>query len=184
MEASFHRYPPRALVGDYVRATVGLLVGLGVLSVTPLSWPILAVFGGLTVLFLFFGYRTVQRHSTEVTLNETGIGSCSFLFRKSIYWSELNRLRLRFYGTRRQVTGSGSGGFMELKLGDRGTTMTFDSALEGFEYLAWRATKAARDNGVSLDPASAGNLLQLGIDADSDQPPPGTPRPPSTEERF
>ena len=179
MNATVHRYPPRALIGDYIRVAVGLLVGVGILSVTPMTWPILVIFGGLTVLFLVFGYRTVQRHLTEVTLDETGIGSSSF-FRKSIDWDQLSRMRLRFYGTRRQTTGSGSGGFMELKLWDRSTTMTFDSALDGFEYLAWRATKAARDNGVSLDPASAGNLLQLGIDADSDQPPPGSP----LEERF
>jgi len=183
MDATLHRYPPRALIGDYIRAAVGLAVGIGILSVTPPTWPILTIFGGITVLFLVFGYRTVQRHLTEVTLNETGVGSRSF-FRKSIDWDRLNRIKLRFYGTRRQASGSGSGGFMELKLWDDGTTMAFDSALEGFEYLAWRATKAARDNGVSLDPASAGNLLQLGIDADSDQPPPGIQPGSPMEERF
>ncbi len=173
MTAAQLHYPVRALLGDYIRSGVGLLVGLGVLLTTPPSWAILLIFGGLTVLFLLFGFRTVQRHATEVTLSDTQVG-CNGFFAKSIEWGQLSRIRLRFYGTRRQASGSSSGGFMELKLSDRGTTMTFDSALEGFEHLAWRATKAARENGVSLDPTSAGNLLQLGIDADSDQPPPGT----------
>ena len=44
--------------------------------------------------------------------------------------------------------------------------------MQGFNYIAWRAAKAARDNGVSVDPTSAGNLLALGFDADGEMPPP------------
>jgi hypothetical protein len=50
--------------------------------------------------------------------------------------------------------------------------MTLESSIGGFEYIAWRAAKAARENGVSLDPTSAGNLLEIGIDADEDKPAP------------
>ena len=61
---------------------------------------------------------------------------------------------------------------MQLTLKGAGASMSLESSIDGFEYIAWRATKAARENGVSLDPASAGNLLELGIDADQDQPAP------------
>ena len=44
--------------------------------------------------------------------------------------------------------------------------------MEGFDYVAWRSAKAARENGISVDPASAGNLLALGVDADGEMPPP------------
>ncbi len=67
---------------------------------------------------------------------------------------------------------------MQLTLTGAGATMTLESSIDGFEYIAWRATKAARENGLSLDPASAGNLLELGIDADADQPAPQIEAPP------
>jgi hypothetical protein len=50
--------------------------------------------------------------------------------------------------------------------------MTFESNLQGFDYIVWRTARAARANGVSLDPASAGNMLTLEIDPDDEAPPP------------
>ena len=82
----------------------------------------------------------------------------------------LERIKLRYYGTKRQERGRG--GFMQLTLKGGGASLACDSGIEGFRYIAWRAAKAARDNGVSVDPASAGNLLALGLDADGEAPPP------------
>ena len=61
---------------------------------------------------------------------------------------------------------------MQLTLKGAGTSLTYDSGLEGFDYLAWRAAKALRENGRDIDPTSAGNLLTLGLDADGEMPPP------------
>ena len=59
---------------------------------------------------------------------------------------------------------------MQLTLrGGGGASLTLESSIEGFEYIAWRAAKAARDNRVTLDETSAGNLLDIGIDADAAQ---------------
>jgi hypothetical protein len=63
---------------------------------------------------------------------------------------------------------------MQLTIKGDGVSITMDSSLEGFDLVAWRAAKAARENAVSLDPASAGNLLGIGIDVDNDSPPPST----------
>ena len=62
---------------------------------------------------------------------------------------------------------------MQLTLKGGGTSFTLESSLEGFDYIAWRASKAARENGLSMDPTSAGNLLAIGLDADGEMPPPG-----------
>jgi hypothetical protein len=86
-------------------------------------------------------------------------------------------LKLSFYGTRRQRSREAGGGFMQLSLKGAGTSLSLESSIEGFEYIAWRAVKAARENGVDLDPTSAGNLLVLGIDADEDGPAPDTEAP-------
>lgn len=166
------RYPPRALLGDYVRSAVGLAVGLGVLFTVPPSLVIVVVFGGITALFLVFGARTARRHVTQIAVTNDEICAASFGTRV-LPWTALDGLKLRYYGTRRQRAREDGGGFMQLTLTGAGTSVTVESSLDGFEYVAWCAARAARDNRISLDPTSAGNLLDLGIDADADQPAPG-----------
>jgi len=165
------RYPPRALAGDYLRAFAGLAVGLGVLLSTPLSPAIMTVFGVWSVLFGYFAFRTVQRHLTRVAVTDTeicdvGIGT------RVMAWGDLQGLKLRYFGTKRQARGQG--GFMQLKLKGGSSSLVYDSALEDFVFVAWRAAKALRENGASMDPATAGNLLSLGVDADEETPPPET----------
>jgi len=68
-----HRYPQRALIGDYVRTAAGLGIGLGVLIAAPPAPAVIAVFGGITVLFFAFGLRTLQRHVVQVAVTGDGI---------------------------------------------------------------------------------------------------------------
>lgn len=168
-----YRYPPRALTGDYVRSAAGIVVGFGVLLSAPASPAIIVIGGGVAGLFSLFGFRTVQRHVTKVALTEGEICDAAFGTRV-MNWSDLERLKLRYYGTRRQERGGGEvkGGFMQLTLKGGGQSFTYESSMEGFTYIAWRAAKAARENGMSLDPTSAGNLLAIGLDADRETPPP------------
>ena len=166
-----YRYPPSAILGDYLRAAIGLAVGLGVLATVPASTVILLVFGGLTVIFLLFALRTLQRHLTQITLDQEGIFR-SDLVSQTLHWRDLRDLRLRYFGTRRQH-GSGGGCFMQLSLRGRGRRMKIESDIEGFEDITRLAAAAAKTNGVSLDPASAGNLLALGIDPDFEETAPG-----------
>jgi hypothetical protein len=166
----FH-YPAKSLIGDYIRSGVGLAVGLGVLANVPRSPTLIIVFGVVAVLFLVFGIRTVRRHMLRVAVTDENICSAG-LGTRVMAWHALDRLTLRFYGTRRQRIRESSGGFMQLTLKGAGASMTLESSIDGFEYIAWRAVKAARENGINLDPTSAGNLLELGIDADEDQPAP------------
>ena len=164
-----HRYPARALAGDYIRAAAGLAVGLGVLLSTPLSPAIVTIFGSWSALFGYFAFRTVQRNVTRVAVTDTEI--CDVGLRTRVMaWADLQWLKLRYFGTKRQARAEG--GFMQLKLKGGGRSLTYDSGMEGFDYVAWRAAKAIRDNGFSMDPTSAGNLLSLGVDADQESPPP------------
>ena len=166
-----YRYPARALAGDYIRAGAGLAVGLGVLLSTSLSPAIVAIFGSWSVLFGLFAFRTVERTLTRVAITDTEI--CDVGLRTRVLaWGDLQRLKLRYFGTKRQTRAEG--GFMQLKLKGGGRTLTYDSGIDGFDFLAWRAAKAIRENGLSIDPTSAGNLLSLGVDADQETPPPVT----------
>ena len=130
---------------------------------------IIVIFGSVAGVFSLFGLRTVQRHVTKVAVTDAEV--CNVGFRRcALCWGDLGQIKLRYYGTKRQERGEG--GFMQLTLKGGGQSLTYDSGLEGFKYIAWRAAKAARDNDVSVDPASAGNLLALGLDADGEAPPP------------
>ncbi len=165
------RYPVRSLTGDYLRAGIGLAVGLSVLASAPASVTVVVIFGSLTVLFLGFAYRTVRRNLMRVAVTAEAIRG-SGRGAREVPWDQLNLLKLRYFGTRRQRHKETGGGFMQLTLEGAGASLTLESSIEGFEYIAWRAAKAARDNGVGLDPASAGNLLELGVDADEAGPAP------------
>ena len=166
------RYPRASLIGDYIRSIAGVGVGIGVLLSVPPSMPILIVFGSILVLFAFFGLRTIERQIMQVALTDEAIG-CRGFRTKQLPWSDLEFLKMRFYGTRRQHRGEGGGGgFLQMTLKGAGTRLALESSLEGFELVAWHAAKAMRDNRASLDPASAGNLLAIGVDADGETPPP------------
>ncbi len=165
------RYPSRSLVGDYLRASIGLAVGLSVLASASGSVVVVVIFGGLTALFGGFAYRTLRRHLLRIAVTTEAICG-SGLGTRELPWDKLGLLKLRYYGTRRQRNREDRGGFMQLTLKGAGASLTLESSIEGFEYIAWRAAKAARDTGIGLDPISAGNLLELGIDADEDGPAP------------
>ncbi len=164
------RYPARSLIGDYLRAASGLVVGGVVLASTPSNTVIVVIFGAVALLFAAFGLRTLQRNITQVALSKQGIACRDFRMR-TLFWRDLDRLKLRFYGTRRRSAQDRSN-FLQLTLAGAGTSLSFESSIEGFEMIAWRAAKAARENAVSIDPTSAGNLLGIGIDADEDSSPP------------
>ena len=160
-----YRYPQRTLIGDYVRSAVGLGVGLGVLIVVPPTVVIVAIFGSITVLFLIFGFRTVQRHRVRVAVTSDGIWTAGLVTR-SIPWQALDQLTLRYYGSRRQRR-EGRGGFFQLTLRGGGVSIRLESSIERFDEIVRQAAIAVQDNGVSVDPASAGNLLDLGVDSDA-----------------
>ena len=159
------RYPPRVLYADYLRSAAGLAVGLGVLLTVPPGPVVVAVFGALAVLFGTFGLRTAQRHNLRVTVGQESI-ACHGVTAKAIPWRDLAAMKLRYYGSRRSRRRPLGGGFMQLTLKGAGRAMTFESSLEGFDWLAGRAAAAMRARGLPLDPATAGYLIDLGIDPD------------------
>jgi hypothetical protein len=62
--------------------------------------------------------------------------------------------------------------------------MTFESTIEGFDWLAGRAAGALKARGLPLDAATVSNLIELGIDPEAlpqagEPPPPDGCQPPS-----
>ena len=152
-------YSPRAMVGDYVRAGIGVALTAGPLVAVPSGSASVWVLGPLTVLFALFGLRTAWRHASRVELADDRIS----LFgpgRVSFPWHELAAVKLSYYAT----TADRQGGWMQLTLkGAGGGTIRLDSTLDGFVDVARRAARAAIDNGVRLSVASSSNFQALGI---------------------
>jgi len=157
------RYPLRALVGDYLRSGAGLFVGLGVLAAVTPTPTILAIFGSLAALFAVFGLRTAHRHHLKVMVTEQEI-ACRGATTKTIPWQQIEAMKLRYFGARPSKFRPRASGFMQLTLKGAGKAMTFESSIEGFDWLAGRAAAAMRDKGLAIDPATASYLIDLGVD--------------------
>jgi len=160
-----HTYPPSALVGDYLRAAVGFFPIIAVLGIEPVGIVGATTLGGFAALFAVFGIRTALRHCTFIEVTEAALQS-SGLWRTSISWSKLDRMKLSYYSTRRD----GRGGWMQLKLGAGRSTLRIDSRVEGFSELAIASAKAADARGLSLDPATSVNLQALGVELRATEP--------------
>ena len=65
-------------------------------------------------------------------------------------WSELDRLKLSYYSTRRDRRG----GWMQLDLAPRPGEARIDSRIEASTELVWRSAKAAETRGLALDAAT------------------------------
>jgi len=159
---SVHRYPTRALAGDYARAGAGMAMFLVPLLLVRPGPGMTVVLGGLTLLFFFFGLRTLRRQMIRVEVTEDGIttqASAPPAPRVSIPWRGLSGLKLRFYSTER----SREQGWLQMSLIAGDGTLRIDSHLEDFETVARRAADAARANGLSLGPTTISNLGALGL---------------------
>lgn len=168
-DVAVFRYPPGTLLGDYIRAGAGFGVGVAALLTVPVGWATGLFFGGLATVFGLFGARTIQRHITQVAVTNDEIARAA-VGTRVLPWDELGRVKLRYYGSRWER--KRSSGFMQLTLWGGGTKLVFESNLDGFDFIVWCAARAARTNGISLDPPSVANMLALGIDADGEAAPP------------
>jgi len=155
-----HRYPTSALVADYLRGGAGLAVAGLPIVLVDLHPVVFWICLGLAGLFAVFTARTWARHRTVVVSGADGVAARGPLG-GGIAWSDLSALSLRYFSTRR----GRSDGWMQLRLGGGGRTLTLESTLSGFDTLVDRAAAAAAANRVGLSEATRENLQALGADA-------------------
>lgn len=159
MSVESFRYPPRALVGDYLRAALGVLLTAGPLLFVPATPVSMALLGGLACLFALFGVKTWFRQATVIELTADGIAARGPMG-SAVTWRDLGLLKLGYYTTRRDR----QGGWMQLTLASGGRRLRLDSALEGFERIVRLAADHAIARDLPLSSATRSNLLALGIE--------------------
>ena len=153
-----YRYPARALLGDGLRATAGLLLCGVPLAAASLPFAIAAVLGLACGIFALFGLRAAAHGVTRITVNDEAI-LVSGWRRRRLAWRDLAKLSLAYYSTRRER----GDGWMQLRLKGGAAMMRLESTLEGFPEIVCRAVAAAGANGLALDRATTVNLRALGI---------------------
>ena len=154
-----HAYPTSAMLGDYFRAAVGFVSATAILATVPVDGVAAAVLVGFAALFAAFGVRTALRHGTRIEAAEGAVRAAG-LCRSTILWSELDRMKLAYYSTRRD----GRGGWMQLELRSGSSTLRADSRIAGFPELVRASAKAAEIRDVALSETTLLNLQALGIE--------------------
>ena len=155
---SWHVYPASAMIGDYVRAAAGLVPAGAIFATTSVAPVPATLLGGFALVFGIFGLRTALRHNTRIELSDIGIRSFGLVERR-IAWTELDRLKLSYYSTRRDR----KSGWMQLELYGAGTKLSLDSRIAGFDEVVRRAAEAAYERQLQLSESTAANLEALAV---------------------
>lgn len=155
---TIHRYPISSVAADGLRAVAGMALTLGPIVFFNLVAPVVYILGGLGALFLVFGIRTVLRHLTFVEVSAEGV-TMGGPAGRAVRWQDIDAISLNYYTTKRDK----QGGWMQLKIREKGCVVSLESSLPGFNAIAAQAFEAARANGVALDPRTLANLPTLGI---------------------
>lgn len=153
-----YRYETRGLYADYARAAAGCVLTGVPLALAPAGGWVIAIFGGLFVMFAVFALRTGARHRMVVDIDDAAIVQHGLTTRR-IAWDRLDGMGLAYYSTRRDR----KNGWMQLRLRGEGTTIRLDSAFEGFDDATHRAHAAALEKGLELGPVTQGNLAGMGL---------------------
>lgn len=166
-----HRYPAADLRGDRLRAAAGLALTAGPLLVVGGLHPLAVwLLGGGGLVFGVFAVRTLFRGFAVFELTSGGIRrlrvSTIGAREVNVPWSDLTRLRLRYYTTGRNR----EGGWMQLGLAAGRATLRIESGLDGFRTVAREAVRAARARGLTPGRATLENLRLLDISWDAGAP--------------
>jgi hypothetical protein len=156
--SSRHFYPAQAMAGDYLRTAAGLVPTGFIFATVPVSVVAGAFLGAFAAVFAVFGLRTMLRHGTSIEMTAEELHARG-PFRATIRWSELDRLKLSYYSTRRDRRS----GWMQLELGAGRTRVGLDSRIEGFDRVVRRAAAAAHERGLDLSESTVANLNSLGL---------------------
>jgi hypothetical protein len=161
--ASRHLYPASAMIGDYLRATAGLVPAGAIFATMPVAPVPATLLGGFAIVFGIFGLRTALRHNTSIEMTDTEIRAYGLvangLIERAISWAELDRLRLSYFSTRRDR----KSGWMQLGLAGGGVRLSLDSRIAGFGEVVRRAADAAYERQLQVSESTAANLEALGV---------------------
>jgi hypothetical protein len=144
-----------SMLADYFRGWAGLALScLPLLTMRP-TWPIGLGLLALSGLFVLFLWQTWRRQHSRLRLDRSGVALIGRQVHQ-VAWRDLDDLRLRWFGTRRQGRG-----WLELELRGGGSRLVVTSALDRFDLLVADAVQAANNRRLALEPATRANVEVL-----------------------
>jgi hypothetical protein len=156
------RYPVSSLVYDYLRGILGFGISVVVMQSIGTDTPIFWVILGLAVLFMVWLANTALRHMSRIRFDEEGLRSTPWP-QKSIAWSGLEEMALRYYSTRRKR----KDGWMTLTLKSGKDKIDIESTLPHFADIVARAAYAAKQANLQLDQITIDNMDAIGVKVDA-----------------
>lgn len=158
MDGPLYTYDRRTVLHDYLRAGIGAFLCLAPLLVVESGSIMVYVLAALGAVFVVFGARTALRHRSAIELTTEGL-RVHGPWPRFLAWRDLAVMKLAYFSMGRTK----AKGWMELKLRGGGTTMSFDSSLDGFDAVVAAALHAARANDLALSEVTRANLDALGF---------------------
>lgn len=163
-DSTYHRYPKQSVVGDLVRAGIGLLFFGLPLVFTDLGPVMFVILGAFALFFLGFGVRTILHQWTVFEFSEIGFAKHGPTGAR-IAWESLSAVKLRYFSTGKDRPRAGAGGmgggWMEMTLEGDNRKLKFDSELDGFERIAKEVEKQANGRKIDLDESTKANFRAL-----------------------
>lgn len=156
------RYPLASLVWDYLRGILGLGISVVIIQSIGTDTPIFWVILGLAALFLVWLANTALRNISRIRFDEEGLRSMPWP-KKSIAWSGLEEMALRYYSTRRKR----KDGWMTLTLKAGNDKIDIESTLPHFADIVARAAFAAKQANLQLDHVTIENMDAIGVKVDA-----------------
>jgi len=171
-------YGFRDLVGDYIRAVIGIAICAAPFALVEPAPSVAIVLWVLIAIFVLLLVSTALRQFTKIVADEEAIEARSVI-RRRIVWNDLGSLRIAYFSswnfarTQRRVGRDAgthdvaaegiAGGWLQLRLKSGHTTIRVASNMAGFRDVLNLAVAAALRNGVVLDTATRSNLEALGL---------------------
>lgn len=157
----YHRYSKRSLIRDYIRASLGALVGIVPLVFGKPGAFFTVVLLALAGLFVGYGLRTLVMQLTAFEVRPDGI-AVHGPRRRFFAWTTLSGVQLRYFSTHRDKERRNlKGGWLELKLTGGPGKLRIDSDLEGFPVILEAVAHATEQQGLPLDETTAENLAMF-----------------------
>lgn len=160
---SSHRYPTKAMTGDYIRGGIGVVVSGSLLVMAREIGVFHYILMGGVVLFGGFALRTWLRHQTSYELSEEGIWANGPLS-KALRWSEITDIRLKYFSTRRDRRE----GWYQLTVRGAAGKISVDSDLEGFDAILGACASIIRVNQLELSESTSENFTSAGFPVRAD----------------
>lgn len=156
---TIHHYPSSAAPADCLRAGGGIALTALPLLVAQPATPVTAVLLCALAVFALDLLRILRQPPTTIRLTDDGVVTLGGRARR-IRWSDLSRMTLAYYSTRRD----GANGWLLLTLVGAEGRLVVDSRVDGFDRIVARSAAAARLHRLAIDETTRSNLDRMGVE--------------------